>query len=59
MRKVICNFTKQSLPHGNGSNLPHLFLISTTINSKKSEMNDFLYHAPGNLIFHKTILSAW
>ena len=41
MRQVIRYFRKPSLPHVNGSHLPHLFLISTTTNSKKSETNDY------------------
>ena len=35
------------------THLTHLFLKSTTKNSKKNEINDSLYHAPGDKLFYK------
>ena len=61
IRQVIYYFRKQSLPHVYGTHLPDLFLNLTTkfINSNKNEINDYLYHAPGNLIFYKSLPAAW
>ena len=59
MSQLIGYSTEQSLPHGNGRHFTHLFLISTTLNLKKSEINNYLYHAPGNLLFYKIITAAW
>ena len=54
MHQAIYYFSKQSLPHGNGTHLPHLFLNSTYINSNKNKINVCLYHAPGDWLFYKT-----
>ena len=63
IRQVNCYLTKLCLPHRNDTfvltYVPHLLSNSTTINSKKSEINDYLYHAKGNLLFYKKIPAAW